>query len=73
MRGPCRGAQPLVPEYQQQAAAGREEVKEAFHSAGDRGVSTLEMVIITLGLIAVATLLVTAITLAVTRRTDQIK
>ena len=44
-------------------------------SGGDRdaGVSTLEMVIITLGLIAVATLLVTAITLAVTRRTDQIK
>ena len=39
----------------------------------DGGVSTLEMVIITLGLIAVATLLVTAITLAVTRRTDQIK
>ncbi len=39
----------------------------------DAGVSTLEMVIITLGLIAVATLLVTAITLAVTRRTDQIK
>jgi len=41
--------------------------------SGDGGVSTLEMVIITLGLIAVATLLVTAITLAVTRRTDQIK
>ena len=39
----------------------------------DDGVSTLEMVIIALGLIAVATLLVTAITLAVTRRTDQIK
>lgn len=41
--------------------------------SGDGGVSTLEMVIIALGLIAVATLLVTAITLAVTRRTDQIK
>ncbi len=41
--------------------------------SSDCGVSTLEMVIITLGLIAVATLLVTAITLAVTRRTDQIK
>ena len=40
---------------------------------GDGGVSTLEMVIIALGLVAVATLLVTAITLAVTRRTDQIK
>ena len=47
----------------------------ARRHSGDRdaGVSTLEMVIITLGLIAVATLLVTAITLAVTRRTDQIK
>ena len=47
----------------------------ARRHGGDRdaGVSTLEMVIITLGLIAVATLLVTAITLAVTRRTDQIK
>jgi hypothetical protein len=31
------------------------------------------MVIIALGLVAVATLLVTAITVAVTRRTDQIK
>ena len=42
---------------------------------GDRegGVSTLEMVIIALGLIAVATVLVTAITIAVNRRTDQIK
>jgi len=40
---------------------------------GEDGVSTLEMVIIALGLIAVATLLVTAITLAVTRRTNQIK
>ena len=40
---------------------------------GDAGVSTLEMVIIALGLVAVATLLVTAITVAVTRRTDQIK
>ena len=45
----------------------------ASGSPGDGGVSTLEMVIITLGLIAVATLLVTAITLAVTRRPDQIK
>jgi hypothetical protein len=39
----------------------------------ESGVSTLEMVIIALGLVAVATLLVTAITVAVTRRTDQIK
>ena len=45
----------------------------ASGSAGDGGVSTLEMVIIALGLIAVATLLVTAITAAVTRRTNQIK
>jgi len=39
----------------------------------DAGVSTLEMVIITLGLIAVAGLLVAAITTAVTRRTNQIQ
>ena len=41
--------------------------------ARDAGVSTLEMVIIALGLIAVATLLVAAITAAVTRRTDQLQ
>lgn len=40
---------------------------------GDAGVSTLEMVIIALGLMAVAGLLVAALTVAVTRRTDQIK
>jgi hypothetical protein len=45
----------------------------ATSSDHESGVSTLEMVIIALGLIAVATLLVTAITVAVTRRTDQIK
>lgn len=39
----------------------------------DAGVSTLEMVIIALGLMAVAAILVAAITVAVTRRTDQIK
>lgn len=39
----------------------------------EAGVTTLELVIITLGLIAVATLLVAAITTAVTRRTNQIK
>jgi hypothetical protein len=38
----------------------------------DVGASTLELVIITLGLIAVATLLVVAITAAVQRRVDQI-
>ena len=40
---------------------------------GEVGVSTLEMVIIALGLMAVAGLLVAAVTVAVTRRTDQIK
>jgi hypothetical protein len=38
----------------------------------DVGASTLELVIIILGLIAVATLLVVAITAAVQRRVDQI-
>ncbi len=42
-------------------------------TAGEAGVSTLEMVIIALGLMAVAGLLVAAITAAVTRRTGQIK
>lgn len=40
--------------------------------AGDAGSNTLELVIIVLGLIAVATLLVVAITAAVTRRVNQI-
>lgn len=40
---------------------------------GDAGVSTLEMVVIALGLMAVAALLVTAITAAVTSRTNQIR
>ncbi|NMR19223.1 hypothetical protein [Cellulomonas fimi] len=39
---------------------------------GDAGSSTLELVIIVLGLIAVATVLVVAITAAVQRRVDQI-
>lgn len=43
------------------------------HVREDEGVSTLEMVIITLGLIAVAGLLVAAITAAVTSRTNQIQ
>jgi len=38
----------------------------------DVGASTLELVIIILGLIAVATMLVVAITAAVQRRVDQI-
>ena len=46
--------------------------RRALRERGQDGVSTLELVIIALGLIAVATLLVTAITLAVTRRTNQI-
>jgi hypothetical protein len=54
-----------------------QRARTGLHSRapGDResGVSTLEMVIIALGLIAVATLLVTAITVAVTRRTSQIQ
>lgn len=40
---------------------------------GDAGVSTLEMVIIALGLMAVAGLLVAAITAAVTTRTNQLQ
>lgn len=39
----------------------------------DDGVSTLEMVIIALGLMAIAALLVTALTVAVTNRTNKIK
>ena len=42
-------------------------------SQGEDGMSTLEVVIIALGLMAVAALLVTAITAAVTRRTNQLK
>lgn len=41
--------------------------------ANDDGVSTLEMVIIALGLMAIAALLVTALTVAVTNRTNKIK
>lgn len=38
----------------------------------DRGASTLELVILILGLVTVATLLVAALTAAVKSRTDQI-
>lgn len=53
-------------------------VRTALHARrreieGEAGVSTLEMVIITLGLMAIAALLVAAITAAVTRRTNEIK
>lgn len=41
-------------------------------AGNDIGASTLELVIIVLGLIAVATMLVVAITAAVQRRVDQI-
>ena len=53
------------------ASRGKRRLAQRAH--GDDGVSTLEMVIIALGLVAIATLLVTSLTLAVTRRTDQIK
>ena len=42
-------------------------------SDSDAGVSTLEMVIIALGLMGIATVLIAAITVAVTRRTNQIQ
>ncbi|EYR65313.1 hypothetical protein N866_00165 [Actinotalea ferrariae CF5-4] len=49
----------------------RREVRARL-SDNDVGASTLELVIIVLGLIAVATMLVVAITMAVQRRVDQI-
>lgn len=56
------------------AARARTGLSRRTNGAGaEEGASTLEMVIITLGLIAVATILVTAITVAVTRRANQIK
>ncbi len=52
----------------------REGVARLRRAAGDdTGVSTLEMVIIALGLMAVAGLLVAAITAAVTTRTNQLQ
>jgi len=53
------------------AVATRRAVRERYGD-NDVGASTLELVIIILGLIAVATLLVVAITAAVQRRVDQI-
>lgn len=59
--------------YGVQSSAAR-RIRERLHHGGhDSGVSTLEMVIIALGLMAVAGLLVAAITVAVTSRTNQIK
>lgn len=49
----------------------RRAVRERY-AHNDVGASTLELVIIVLGLIAVATMLVVAITAAVQRRVDQI-
>jgi hypothetical protein len=52
-------------------AAARRTVRERLPD-NDIGATTLELVIIILGLIAVATLLVVAITAAVQRRVDKI-
>ncbi len=52
-------------------ATARRTVRERY-ADNDVGASTLELVIIVLGLIAVATILVVAITAAVQRRVDQI-
>ena len=52
-------------------ATARLNVRERYVD-NDVGASTLELVIIVLGLIAVATMLVVAITAAVQRRVDQI-
>lgn len=48
-------------------------LRHTWTHRADAGVSTLEMVIIALGLMAVAGLLVAAITAAVTSRTNQIQ
>ena len=53
-------------------AAARRSVRERFGPSDEAGASTLELVIIILGLIALATALVTVLTLAVNRRLDQI-
>lgn len=52
-------------------ATTRRQVRDRFGD-DDVGASTLELVIIILGLIAIATMLVVAITSAVQRRVDQI-
>ncbi len=51
----------------------RGELARLTRARDDTGVSTLEMVIIALGLMAVAGLLVAAITAAVTTRTNQLQ
>ncbi len=50
----------------------RESFRARRRHGGDDGVSTLEMVIIALGLMALAGLLVAALVTAVTRRTNKI-
>jgi hypothetical protein len=47
-------------------------MRDAWRGRADTGASTLEMVILILGLITVATLLVATLTVAVKSRTDQI-
>lgn len=54
-------------------ASGERVRSVAARRREDAGVSTLEMVIIALGLMAVAGILVAAITAAVTSRTDQLQ
>ncbi|MBX9243806.1 hypothetical protein ICW40_03170 [Actinotalea ferrariae] len=53
-------------------AGARRIVRERVGPANDAGASTLEHVIIILGLIAVAVALVAVVTIAVNRRLDQI-
>ncbi len=47
-------------------------LRTAWDHRDDRGASTLELVILILGLVTVATLLVATLTAAVKSRTDQI-
>lgn len=51
----------------------RRRLAQLRDAGDDTGVSTLEMVIIALGLMAVAGILVAAITTAVTSRTNQLQ
>ena len=65
---------PLLVLLQLQLAGARSALRTRREPVpAEAGVSTLEMVIIALGLMAVAALLVAAITAAVTRRTSQIQ
>jgi hypothetical protein len=66
----------LIPLLTALLAAWTQRFRDGVHArtaTGEAGVSTLEMVIIALGLMAVAGVLVAAITSAVTSRTNQIK